>query len=67
METTGKTVNIPKLEISPAERTEEKLTPESVAAAARLLRETGLVVIESVLCRRIAGDSPRATNASFLI
>ena len=51
METTGKTVNIPKLEISPAERTEEKLTPESVAAAARLLRETGLVVIESVLPR----------------
>ena len=51
METTGKTVNIPQLEISPAERTEEKLTPESVAAAARLLRETGLVVIESVLPR----------------
>ena len=49
METTGKTVNIPILEISAQERAEEKLTQESIAAAARLLRETGLVVIENVL------------------
>ncbi len=45
------TVNIPKLEISPQERAEGKPTPESVDAGARLLRETGLVVIESVLPR----------------
>ena len=51
MKTTGKTVNIPKLEISAQERAENRLTPESVDAAARLLRETGLVVIESVLPR----------------
>lgn len=51
METTGKTVNIPILEISADERADEKLTQESVEAAARLLRETGLVVIKSVLPR----------------
>lgn len=48
---TGTTINIPKLEISAEERTESKLTPESIDAATRLLRETGLVVIESVLPR----------------
>lgn len=46
---TGKTINIPKLEISAQERTENTPTSESIDAAARLLRETGLVVIESVL------------------
>jgi hypothetical protein len=51
MKTTGKTLNIPILEISSEERSENKLTPESVDAAARLLREAGLVVIESVLPR----------------
>jgi len=45
------TVTIPKLEISPQERAEGKLTSESVDAGARLLRETGLVVIKSVLPR----------------
>ena len=49
METTGRTINIPKLEISDQERAENKLTPESVDAGVRLLREAGLVVIESVL------------------
>jgi hypothetical protein len=49
MKTTGKTINIPKLEISLEERAENKLTPESVDAGVRLLREAGLVVIESVL------------------
>ena len=44
-------MNIPKLEISAQERTENKLTPESVDAGVRLLREAGLVVIESVLPR----------------
>lgn len=48
---TGKTINIPKLELSPQERAESKLTPESLDAATRLLRETGLVVIESVFPR----------------
>jgi hypothetical protein len=47
----GKTINIPKLELSPQERAESKLTPENLDAATRLLRETGLVVIESVLPR----------------
>ena len=47
----GITINIPKLEISAEERVESKLTPESIDAATRLLRETGLVVIESVLPR----------------
>ena len=51
MKTTGKTVNIPILEISEQERAENKLTPESVDAGARLLREAGLVVIESVIDR----------------
>ena len=51
MKTTGKTVNIPILEISNQERAENKLTPESVDAGARLLREAGLVVIESVIDR----------------
>ena len=51
MKTTGKTVNIPKLEISDKERSKNKLTPESIDAGARLLREAGLVVIESVLPR----------------
>ena len=51
MKTTGKTVNIPKLEISAQERAENRLTPESVDAGARLLREAGLVVVESVLPR----------------
>lgn len=45
----GTTINIPKLEISEQERAENKPTPDSIDAAARLLRETGLVVIESVL------------------
>ncbi len=49
--TSGKTVNIPKLELSLQERTEEKFTPESLDTATRLLRETGLVVIENVLPR----------------
>ena len=47
----GTTINIPILEISPRERDESKPTPESVDAGTRLLRETGLVVIESVLPR----------------
>ncbi|MDE0637905.1 MAG: phytanoyl-CoA dioxygenase family protein [Candidatus Poribacteria bacterium] len=47
----GITINIPKLEISAEERAESKPTPESIDAATRLLRETGLVVIESVLPR----------------
>ncbi len=47
----GTTINIPKLEISAQERAENKPTSESIDAAARLLRETGLVVIESVLPR----------------
>jgi hypothetical protein len=51
METTGRKINIPKLEISDQERAENKLTPESVDAGVRLLREAGLVVIESVLPR----------------
>ena len=51
MKTTGKTINIPKLEISAQERAENKLTPESLDAGVRLLREAGLVVIESVLPR----------------
>ena len=51
METTGKTINIPTLEISEQERAEGKPTPESIDAAERLLREAGLVVIESVLPR----------------
>ena len=51
MKMTGKTVNIPILEISEQERAEGKPTPESVDAGERLLREAGLVVIESVLPR----------------
>ena len=51
MKTTGKTINIPILEISDKERSENKLTPESIDAGLRLLREAGLVVIESVLPR----------------
>ncbi len=47
----GSTINIPKLELSPQERAENKPTPETIDAATRLLRETGLVVIESVLPR----------------
>ena len=47
----GTTINIPKLEISLQERAESKPTPVSTDAATRLLRETGLVVIESVLPR----------------
>ena len=45
----GTTINIPKLEISAQERADNKPTAESIDAAARLLRETGLVVVESVL------------------
>lgn len=56
METTGRTINIPKLEISDQERAENKLTPESVEAGERLLREAGLVVIESVLPRDWIAD-----------
>ncbi len=48
---TGKTVNIPKLELSAGERADGKLAPESLDAATRLLRETGLVVIENLLPR----------------
>lgn len=51
MTTIGKTVNIPVLEISEQERAENTLTPESIEAGERLLREAGLVVIESVLPR----------------
>ena len=47
----GTTIIIPKLELSPQERAESKLMPENIDAAARLLRETGLVVIEDVLPR----------------
>lgn len=47
----GTTINIPKLEISLQERAESRPTPESIDAATRLLRETGLVVIENVLPR----------------
>ena len=53
---TGKTVNIPILEISEQERAEGKPTPESVDAGERLLREAGLVVIESVLPRDWIAD-----------
>ena len=56
METIGKTVNIPVLEISDQERAEGKPTQESVDAGARLLREAGLVVIESVLPRDWIAD-----------
>ena len=56
MATPGRTVNIPKLEISDQERAENKLTPESVDDGARLLREAGLVVIESVLPRDWIAD-----------
>lgn len=56
METTGRTINIPKLEISDQERADNKLTPESVEAGERLLREAGLVVIESVLPRDWIAD-----------
>ena len=48
---TGTTINIPKLELSEQERAESKPTQESIDAGARLLRETGLVVIENVLPR----------------
>ncbi len=48
---TGTTINIPKLEISAQERAEGKPTQESIEAGTRLLREAGLVVIESVLPR----------------
>ena len=51
MENKGRTINIPKLEISDQERAENKLAPESLDAGIRLLREAGLVVIESVIPR----------------
>ena len=56
METTGQTINIPKLEITDQERAEGKPTPESVDAGERLLREAGLVVIENVLPRDWIAD-----------
>ena len=56
MNMTGKTINIPILEISEQERAEGKPTPESVDAGERLLRETGLVVIENVLPRDWIAD-----------
>lgn len=46
---TGTSIKIPKLEITSQERTGNYLSQESIDAATRLLRETGLVVIESVL------------------
>ena len=60
---TATTVNIPKLEISEQERAEGKPTPESVGAAERLLREAGLVVIESVLPRDWIADLNVAMEA----
>ena len=51
MGTAGRRIEIPKLDISAQERAENRLTPENVAAGVRLLREAGLVVIESVLPR----------------
>lgn len=59
---TGTTINIPKLELSAQERSENKLTTESLDAATRLLRETGLVVIESVFPR----DWIEEVNAAML-
>ena len=56
METTGRTINIPILEITDQERAENKPTPESIDAGVRLLREAGLVVIESVLPRDWIAD-----------
>ena len=44
----GTTINIPKLEISAQERVENKLTSESLDAAVRLLRETGLVLSQAI-------------------
>ena len=61
----GKTINIPKLELSPQERAESKLIPESLDAAMCLLRETGLVVIESVLPRDWIEEVNVAMQAVF--
>ena len=48
---TGTTINIPKLILSEQERIGNYLSKDSLDAGTRLLRETGLVVIESVLPR----------------
>lgn len=59
----GTTINIPKLEISPQERAENKPTQETIETATRLLRETGLVVIESVLSREWIAEVNDAMQA----
>ena len=57
---TGKTVNIPILEISEQERAEKaNLRQKALTRCERLLREAGLVVIESVLPRDLDSGSQR--------
>lgn len=63
METAGRKINIPMLEVSSQERAEKRLTQETVAAGVRLLREAGLVVIESVLPREWIADLNVAMEA----
>ena len=67
METTGQTINIPKLEITDQERAEGKPTPESVDAGERLLREAGLVVIENVLPRDWIADLNTAMQTDLIL